>query len=284
MSTQTRTITVFSTKGKRKSKIETEVTTWGELKKLVSKEGYNLDKLLATENITRRDLANEGATLPEGNFTLFLRPTKTKSGGKDYSNMSFKELRAELTDEDKTAISEETGKNYTRCSGGDIREYLNEKADSGKSFGRKSEAVEEKVEKKKKAKPSVADVVESVKKSKSHEPITKEVIIAKLADANALLADARAILASAGSMVEELQVGESEEDKAKREAEEQAKIDAKAEKKRLKEEEKAKKQQEKDDKAAEKQRIKDEKDKEEEAEAQENEDLDDEFGDMMSGF
>ncbi len=122
-----RTVTVFATKGKRTAKIETDVTTWGELKSLVSNEGYDLGSLNATESITRTDLAHQDAVLPTGDFTLFLRPAKTKSGV-DYSSMGFKELRAELTQTDKEALASETGKNWTRCSKEDIATYLSNKS------------------------------------------------------------------------------------------------------------------------------------------------------------
>jgi len=121
-----RTVTVFSTKGSRRAKIETDVTTWGELRSLVEKEGYDVDKLHATENIRRTDLTHKDAVLPMSAFTLFMRPKKTKSGG-NYDNMGFTQLRGELDDEDKSIISEQTGKNWTQCSTEDLRNYLNSK-------------------------------------------------------------------------------------------------------------------------------------------------------------
>ena len=128
MSTQ-RKITVFSTKGKQKAHIDTDVTTWGELKSLISDEGYDIDSLNAIENVNRTTLQHKDAKLPEGEFTVFLAPKKTKSGGKKaVADMSFKELRAELTDADKSAISEMFGKNYTRCSTDNLREYLESKS------------------------------------------------------------------------------------------------------------------------------------------------------------
>lgn len=132
MSTQAiRTVTVFATKGKRKAKIETDATKWSELRNLISNEGYDINSLHATENVRRSDLAHADATLPEGDFTVFLRPKKTKSGGKDYNSMGFKELRAELTEEDKEAIVEFSGgKNWTRCSTQDLKDYLNQKSES----------------------------------------------------------------------------------------------------------------------------------------------------------
>lgn len=135
----TRTVTAFSTRGKKKSKITTDVTTWGSLKPLLENEGFSLETLAATESINRTDLAHVDAVLPEGDFTIFLRPTKTKSGA-DYKSMSYRELKSLLNDEDKTALAEITGKNWTRCSTDDMREYFVNKTDS--SFdGNESSAV-----------------------------------------------------------------------------------------------------------------------------------------------
>lgn len=119
-----RTITVFTSKG-GKQKIETEVKTWGELKPLVE-EYYDLDNLSPTENVNKTTLNHKDAVLPEGNFVLFLRPIKTKSGG-SFDNMSFKDLRANLTDSDKTVLEEETGKNWTRVTKQDLINQLNKR-------------------------------------------------------------------------------------------------------------------------------------------------------------
>lgn len=75
-----RKIKIFATKGKNKATIETDVTNWGDLKVLVEAEGYDLSNLAATENRNRTTLEHKDANLPEGDFTIFLRPVKTKSG------------------------------------------------------------------------------------------------------------------------------------------------------------------------------------------------------------
>lgn len=137
-----RVITIYSTKGAKKAKIETEVTTWGELQPLVKKEGYDLDKLHATENINKSDLVNNAAVLPSGEFTIFLRPKQTKSGGRADS-LAYKDIRnliksdIEMYEEAGKAHYNE-GKNYTTKSTDELRSLANSfvapagKADSGK--------------------------------------------------------------------------------------------------------------------------------------------------------
>lgn len=104
-------ITIFSTKGSSKRVHETTATTWGELKTELS-EHYDFSNLQATENVNRTDLSAPTAKLPEGDFTLFLRPVRTKSGSED---LSFSEAR-EVIKEDKDLqeyIKETYGRNYT---------------------------------------------------------------------------------------------------------------------------------------------------------------------------
>lgn len=111
-----RKVQVFSTKGKRKATIETDATKWSQLRTLVEDEGYDVGKLHATENINRTDLAHDDAALPDGDFTLFLRPKKTKSGMQNLDGLSFKELRAIC-------------KEYKKKDGDKFIDHLNENED-----------------------------------------------------------------------------------------------------------------------------------------------------------
>src|SRR6218665_2430792 len=87
-----RKITVFSTNGTY-IEIKTAATVWSELKPLVQ-EHYALDNLNPTESVGKTSLAHPNAKLPAGDFVLYLRPVKTKSGlGIDALNhMSHRDL------------------------------------------------------------------------------------------------------------------------------------------------------------------------------------------------
>lgn len=80
---QEREITIYATRGGQMKKIITNAKTWGELQPLVRREGFDLDSLLAAENINKTDLVNDLAILPSSAFRLFLRPKQTKSGALD---------------------------------------------------------------------------------------------------------------------------------------------------------------------------------------------------------
>ena len=54
-----REITIYATRGNTMRKITTDVRTWAELKPLVRNEGFDLNSLLAAENITKMDLVND---------------------------------------------------------------------------------------------------------------------------------------------------------------------------------------------------------------------------------
>lgn len=146
----TRTITVVSTKngritkfvqnlenfevtvqtsGKSDKTINTSevIKTWGGLRDVLSSEGYDLSNLKPTENINKTTLEHIDAVLPDGDFRVFLRPSKTKSGN-PYANMGFKDLRAkinELGEEAKAHLSNLVpGKNWTQLTTDELRQGL----------------------------------------------------------------------------------------------------------------------------------------------------------------
>lgn len=84
-----REIKVFSSKRNNLTEVKSDATTWGALSSQLMEEGYDLSGLVASENVNRCTLENEGAILPGGNFTLFLRQKDGKGG----LGLSFSELR-----------------------------------------------------------------------------------------------------------------------------------------------------------------------------------------------
>lgn len=75
-----RTVKVYSTVG-ASGAIETNVTTLGELKPLLAQKGIDYSGMKMLVGETRNELSVDEATLPEGDFKLYLMPKKTKSGG-----------------------------------------------------------------------------------------------------------------------------------------------------------------------------------------------------------
>lgn len=149
MSTETqiavREIVAYATKGGKIAKINSDVKTWGELKPLLKREGYDLNSLLAAESINRADLVNDLAVLPEGPFRVFLRPKQTKSG----ADLPYKEVRAKVqeliaSDGDVAKAHFNEGKNYTTKKGDELNVLLNSyKGGSGTTSSAKAEPKEE---------------------------------------------------------------------------------------------------------------------------------------------
>lgn len=110
-------IVIYSTKGKQKVEHETNATTWGELRQELSSI-FDFNNLVATENVTRRDLTVDSAVLPTEDFHLFLRPVSTKLGG--YSYKEAKEIIKNSPDHVKEAIKKYFNKNYTNLSTEDL--------------------------------------------------------------------------------------------------------------------------------------------------------------------
>ena len=149
MSTETQTavreIVAYATKGGKIAKINSDVKTWGELKPLLKREGYDLNSLLAAESINRADLVNDLAVLPEGPFRVFLRPKQTKSG----ADLPYKEVRAKVqeliaSDGDVAKAHFNEGKNYTTKKGDELNVLLNSyKGGSGTTSSAKAEPKKE---------------------------------------------------------------------------------------------------------------------------------------------
>ena len=114
-------VTVYSTKGQQKYEHVSTATTWGALKEELSGL-FDFATLNATENITRRDLSVDTATLPEQDFVLFLRPRDTKSG----SYLPYGEAKA-IIKKDKNlqeAIKIAYATDYTHLSTGQMNEAI----------------------------------------------------------------------------------------------------------------------------------------------------------------
>ena len=196
-------VTVFSTKGSQKAVYETESTTWGQLKSELSGD-YNFDNLQATENITRRDLTVDSAELPTSDFTLFLRPIKTKSGAYSYA-----EAKSIIKNDTalQEAIKKHYGKNYTNLSTNILNEAITlfGKGMSSPAKPETAKVTEVKSEKKveKKSAPviqdeeSIEDITEMVEEflaSKGYTGITVELSFTGVEDVVDEEADERAAL------------------------------------------------------------------------------------------
>lgn len=61
-------------------KINTDVTTWGELKPLLNDNGIVTTNMEGFVRQTKVTLKNNDAVLPQGDFILYLFPEKNKAG------------------------------------------------------------------------------------------------------------------------------------------------------------------------------------------------------------
>ena len=75
----TRKIKIYTTAG-IPGTIETNVSTLGELKPLLRQREINYDSMKMLVGETKNELSVDEATLPTGDFKLYLMPAKTKSG------------------------------------------------------------------------------------------------------------------------------------------------------------------------------------------------------------
>ena len=89
----TRKIKIYTTAG-IPGTIETNVSTLGELKPLLRQREINYDGMKMLVGETKNELSVDEATLPEGDFKLYLMPAKTKSGV-DFEEMEYAVERIE---------------------------------------------------------------------------------------------------------------------------------------------------------------------------------------------
>lgn len=75
-----RKVSVFSTSTGKLVPIETDARTWGDLRKILEEKGISFSGMKAIVKETEMALEGDNAALPEGEFKLFLTPSKVKSG------------------------------------------------------------------------------------------------------------------------------------------------------------------------------------------------------------
>lgn len=116
----TRTVTTITTSGS-KSELRTAATTWGELKVDLSNADIPTDGMKALLKDSKLTLDVNDATLPQGDFKLFLFPGKVKSGNLElletYDEDELLAAYARITTRVNNVIAEELG----------ITEILNKK-------------------------------------------------------------------------------------------------------------------------------------------------------------
>ena len=95
--------------------IPTEATTWEQLKSDLSKNNVTYSGMKAVIGSTKQTLEHPDASLPEGDFELFLMPVKSKSGAGDrkVTYATIKELVTKDGDKAKEHFNS-GGENYTR--------------------------------------------------------------------------------------------------------------------------------------------------------------------------
>ena len=144
-----RKIIVYSTKGKSGS-FESDAKTWGEVQNDVKRIVGSLDNLIATESVNKTNLGHQDSVLPEGDFKIFLRPSKTKSGATNFNSMSFKELRTFIAGQGQpckdylNVEAKKSGRNWTQLSTEEMKtllsSYYSGKSSSSKSSSSKASA------------------------------------------------------------------------------------------------------------------------------------------------
>jgi hypothetical protein len=75
-----REVKVISTQTQGLNRIQTAATNWGLLKQDIMAAGIEVNNMKAIVRGSTRDLEDNSDLIPEDEFTLFLTPSKVKSG------------------------------------------------------------------------------------------------------------------------------------------------------------------------------------------------------------
>ena len=126
-----RKISIFSTKTNSLTNVESDATTWGELKSQISH--LFAEEMVATVVETKNQLIVSDAILPTGDFKLVLTPSKTKSGQEIIDVAS---AIATLKEKFDTAFQEL----LDEIENGDHSKYLDTKSSSSETDQLKKEA------------------------------------------------------------------------------------------------------------------------------------------------
>lgn len=119
-----REIKVFSTLTRKR--LNSSATTWSELQAELKNESIKFENMKAAVGKSKISLEYPGAQLPAEGFTLYLMPTKTKSG-LDVENMSYSAIRSAIR---QLVTTSENAHNHFN----DEKNYTNKKADELRSL------------------------------------------------------------------------------------------------------------------------------------------------------
>lgn len=149
----TREILIANTKTQKKSKLESNATTLGELKEEMRNSGIDYDGMTFTEGISKTQLLSDDTQLPQNvmyhgqptnHLVILLTNTKKNIAS---GAMSRKEVYQAIKDYDlQDAVKEEFGRNYTQIPTSDLEVFINNNVDSSDEDEVETEDIDEEEE------------------------------------------------------------------------------------------------------------------------------------------
>jgi len=165
----TKHVLVYSTVGKGVVEFDTQAATWLDLKKNLREMQVKFDGMKAVIGENRHTLESDQATLPDGDFSLFLMPIKVKSGAYTRAELfeRIKALVASNPDMKQKFIVD--GKNMTQLSTDKLNELWAKHGEKGGVISAPAPTAKDTVKEQKQA---VSSVVESIKGKTSIDLVT----------------------------------------------------------------------------------------------------------------
>lgn len=224
-------VTIYSPAGKNANQVELEGNTWKDLQKVLSKNNVSYSGMKAVIGENKHTLESENAILPDGDFTLFLMPIKTKSGADRKALMETIKTFVTANPSRKSDFIID-GKNMTQLSTATLETLVAKHIGGGMSGSSSTPTAPAPA-----ASPSTAaaakKAAESVKKAKEEATVDYDALItAKKAEINECVQ--KGDYASVGTLGAEVAKLEAEKAEAAKKAEEE-RLKAEAEAKKVEE-------------------------------------------------
>jgi hypothetical protein len=172
-----RKIEIYHTGGINGKEIKTDVTTWGELKSVLSGHGISTDNVEAVNSTDFTSFENDVAVLPKEDFVLYMNPkAKVKSGAEQIPTDFRASFKAWIgQNPDKKDAFKEDGKNWTTLGTNRIYEICKKRGFNlnGISSSTKEEKVETIVETIVEKKEDSASFVDKLSRILEEDSISK---------------------------------------------------------------------------------------------------------------
>lgn len=120
-----RIITFYTTVGNNNVAIETDATTFGQLKPLMNEKNIKHENMNLIVDVTETAIIGDDSVLPEGEFVIYITPKKTKSGADLTRPECYSKIKSLLDSGANKDHFKRDGKGYSSLSTQVLNDMIN---------------------------------------------------------------------------------------------------------------------------------------------------------------